>query len=91
LSVLLDRRVHYGFQTAIWNDASAAYRLADRLMNALSQLKKSGTDADVAYATSFADQSHFRAAFPKSLWRNAWRLSMSIHYRVKRSISFQTG
>jgi AraC-like DNA-binding protein len=41
----------------------AAYRLADRLMNARSQLKKGGTVADVAYATSFADQSHFGRLF----------------------------
>jgi AraC-like DNA-binding protein len=32
-------------------------------MNARSQLKKGGTVADVAYATSFADQSHFGRLF----------------------------
>jgi AraC-like DNA-binding protein len=46
---------------AIRNDACR--RLADRLMNARSQLKKGGTVADVAYATSFADQSHFGRLF----------------------------
>jgi AraC-like DNA-binding protein len=44
----------------------AAYRLAHRLMNARSQLKKGGTVADVAYATSFADQSHFGRLFRRT-------------------------
>jgi AraC-like DNA-binding protein len=44
----------------------AAYRVADRLMDARSQLKKGGTVADVAYATSFADQSHFGRLFRRA-------------------------
>jgi AraC-like DNA-binding protein len=44
----------------------AAYRLADRLMNARWQLKKGDTVADVAYATSFADQSHFGRLFRRA-------------------------
>jgi AraC-like DNA-binding protein len=44
----------------------AAYRLARRLANARSQLKKGGTVADVAYATSFADQSHFGRHFRRA-------------------------
>jgi AraC-like DNA-binding protein/quercetin dioxygenase-like cupin family protein len=44
----------------------AAYRLAHRLMNARSQLKKGGTVADVAHATSFADQSHLGRLFRRA-------------------------
>jgi AraC-like DNA-binding protein len=44
----------------------AAYRLAHRLMNARSRLKKGDTVAEVAYATSFADQSHFGRLFRRA-------------------------
>jgi AraC-like DNA-binding protein len=44
----------------------AAYRLAHRLMNARSQLKKGGTVADVACATAFADQSRFGRLFRRA-------------------------
>jgi AraC-like DNA-binding protein len=44
----------------------AAYRLAHRLMTARSQLKKGGSIADVAYATCFADQSHFGRLFRRA-------------------------
>jgi AraC-like DNA-binding protein len=44
----------------------AAYRLAHRLMNARLQLKKGDTVADVAFATSFADQSHFGRHFRRA-------------------------
>ncbi|WGD49660.1 helix-turn-helix domain-containing protein [Bradyrhizobium sp. CB1650] len=44
----------------------AAYRLAHRLMNARSKLRDGGAVADVAYATSFADQSHFGRLFRRA-------------------------
>jgi AraC-like DNA-binding protein len=44
----------------------AAYRLAHRLLNARSQLKKGGTVAEVAYSTSFADQSHLGRLFRRA-------------------------
>jgi AraC-like DNA-binding protein len=44
----------------------AAYRLAQRLLNARSQLKKGGTVAEVAYSTSFADQSHLGRLFRRA-------------------------
>jgi AraC-like DNA-binding protein len=44
----------------------AAYRLAHRLMNARSQLKKGRTVVAVTYATSFADQSHFGRLFRRA-------------------------
>ena len=43
-----------------------AYRLAHRLLNARSLLKKGGTVADVAYSTSFADQSHLGRLFRRA-------------------------
>jgi AraC-like DNA-binding protein len=44
----------------------AAYRLAHRLLNARSQLKRGGTVAEVAYSTSFADQSHLGRLFRRA-------------------------
>lgn len=44
----------------------AAYRVADRLANARAQLKQGGAVADVAYATGFADQSHFGRLFRRA-------------------------
>lgn len=44
----------------------AAYRLAHRLLNARSQLKQGGAIAEVAYATSFADQSHLGRLFRRA-------------------------
>ncbi|OAF10480.1 hypothetical protein AYJ54_09300 [Bradyrhizobium centrolobii] len=44
----------------------AAYRLAHRLMNARSKLRRGDAIADVAYAMSFADQSHFGRLFRRA-------------------------
>jgi AraC-like DNA-binding protein len=44
----------------------AAYRLAHRLLSARSRLKKGGSVAEVAYATSFADQSHLGRLFRRA-------------------------
>ncbi|KWV60625.1 hypothetical protein AS156_28370 [Bradyrhizobium macuxiense] len=44
----------------------AAYRLADRLAKARALLKNADAVADVAYATCFADQSHFGRLFRRA-------------------------
>ncbi|MGY4480592.1 helix-turn-helix domain-containing protein [Bradyrhizobium sp. USDA 3364] len=44
----------------------AAYRVAHRLASARAQLKQGCAVADVAYATSFADQSHFGRLFRRA-------------------------
>jgi AraC-like DNA-binding protein len=44
----------------------AAYRLANRLANARLLLRKGEPVADVAYATSFADQSHLGRQFRRA-------------------------
>ena len=44
----------------------AAYRLALRLASARAQLKRGDAVADVAYAGSFADQSHFGRLFRRA-------------------------
>ncbi len=44
----------------------AAYRLAHRLANARSYLKRGGSVVDAAYLGAFADQSHFGRLFVKA-------------------------
>ena len=44
----------------------AAYRLAHRLMKARSELRNGNTVADVAFAASFTDQSHFGRLFRRA-------------------------
>lgn len=44
----------------------AAYRVAHRLMIARAELRNGGAVADVAYATRFADQSHFGRLFRRA-------------------------
>jgi hypothetical protein len=54
------------------------YSAKKRTSELTHMLVMRGETADVAYATSFADQRHFPMAFPKCLWRNAASLSVSI-------------
>ena len=65
-----------------------AYRLAVRLAASRARLKRGDTVADVAYAGSFADQSHFGRHFRRAY--GVTPAAYRIAFAVGRSISFQT-
>lgn len=77
----------------------AAYLVAHRLAQARAQLRAGDAVADVAYATRFADQSHFGRLFRRAygatpaVYRSAFAPTESVVERGARgrSISFQTG
>jgi len=65
-----------------------AYRLAMRLAACRARLKRGDAVADVAYAGSFADQSHFGRHFRRAY--GATPAAYRIAFAAERSISFQT-
>ena len=65
-----------------------AYRLAMRLAASRARLKRGDSVADVAYAGSFADQSHFGRRFRRAY--GVTPAAYRIAFAVERSISYQT-